>query len=336
MVDIKHRREMRLKLGHVLCHVVIHETAAKPLIGAHRDFIRSALRDSSDASTPDRALGSTSEQRRPRVLLAAKATESTKVLQVFVKTFEGKSITIKNVTGQTSVEDLKLKVKEKTGMRGVWPALKYQGAWLHDIQPLSTYGIDHAATLEMTWRLLGGGLTPAPAPNTGAESSHAAANTIVPLDENNAAKLGPRPRSVSPSVAPADVNEKGNNLHVAHTPTIAFMDERAAHWHDATESRTLAESVGHALLRITEACNIESLEDEDGRTADMVPHNMEASNVARQAPAFEIAAANGATALDASITAESAGVDSAHPPLLSRTHTHKRQVGHPRFGFRRK
>ena len=321
MVDFKHRREMRLKLGHVLCHVVIHETAAKPRTGAHRGFIRSALRDSSDASTPDRALGSTSEQRRHRVLLAAKATESTKVLQVFVKTFEGKSITISNVTGQTSVEDLKLKVTQKTGMRGVWPVLKYQGAWLQDRKPLSAYGIDEAATLEMTWRLLGGGLTPALAPNTGAESSHAAANTVVRLDENTAAKPGRRARSISPSVAPANANEKGNNVHIAHKPTIAFMHEREAHRQDATDSRTMAESVGDALLRITEACNLESLEDEDGRTADMVPHNMEASNVARHAPAFEIAAANGATALDAILAAESAGVHSAYPPLLS-AHTH--------------
>jgi hypothetical protein len=253
-----------------------------------------------------------------------------------VKTLEGRSITINNVTGLTSVEDLKLKVKEKTGMRGVWPELKYRGAWLHDSKPLSAYGIDHAATLAMTWRLLGGGLTPAPAPNLGAELSYAAANAIVPLDENNAAKPGPRPRSVSPSVTPANANEKGYNVHVAHKPAIAFMDESEAHRQDATEPRMLAESVGDELLRISEACNIESLEDEDEHTADMVPHNMEALNVARQAPAFEIAAVNGATALDASLAAESAGVDSAHQPLLSRTHTHRRQVGHPRFGFRRK
>jgi hypothetical protein len=132
---------------------------------------------------------------------------------------------------------------------------------------------------------------------------------------------------------------KGNNVHVAHKPTIAFMDEREAHRQDATDSRTMAESVGHALLRITEACNLESLEDEDERTADMVPRNMEASNVVRQAPAFEIAAVNGATALDASLAAESAGVHSAHPPLLSCTHAHRRQlrqVGHPHFGFKRK
>ncbi len=230
-----------------------------------------------------------------------------------MKNFEGRSITISNVTGQTSGEDLKLKLKEKTGMRGVWPELKYRGAWLHDSKPLSAYGIDHAATLAMTWRLLGGGLTPAPAPNLGAEWSHAAANAIVPLDENNAAKPGPRPRSVSPSVATANANNKGNNVHATHKPTIAFMDEREAHRQDATGSRTMAESEGHALLRITEACNIESLEDEDERTADMVPRNMEASNVARQALAFEVAAVSGATALDASLAAESAGVHSAHP-----------------------
>jgi hypothetical protein len=54
MVDFNHRREMRLRLGHVLCHVVIHQTAAKPVTGAHRGFIRSTLRDSSDDPTPDR------------------------------------------------------------------------------------------------------------------------------------------------------------------------------------------------------------------------------------------------------------------------------------------
>jgi hypothetical protein len=337
MVDFKHRREMRLRLGHVLCHLVI-QVKSKPVTGAQCGFIRSTLRDSSDASTPDRALGSTSEQRRHRVLLAAKATNSTKILQVFVKTFEGKSITINTVTGRTFVADLKLKAKEKAGMRGVWPELKYRGAWLHDRKPLSAYGIDEAATLEMTWRLLGGGLTPAPAPNTGAESSHVAADAIVPLDENNAAKPGPRSRSVSPSVAPADANGKGNNVHVTHKPTIAFMEESEAHRQDATDSRTMAESEGHALLRIThitEACNLESLEDEDERTAELVPRNMEASNVASQAPAFEIAAANGATALDASLAAESAGVHSAHPPLLSRTHAHRRQERHLRFGFKR-
>ncbi len=159
--------------------------------------------------------------------------------------------------------------------------------------------------------------------NTGAESNHAAANTIVPLDENNAAKSGPRPRSVSPSVATANANEKGMNAYAAHKPTIAFMDEREAHRQDVTDSRTMAKSEGHALLRITEACNIESLEDEDERTAGMVHHNMEASNVAHQAPAsVEIAATNGAIALDASLAAECAGANTAPPRCLpARTHT---------------
>jgi hypothetical protein len=61
---------VRLKLEYVVCHVAIHVTAASPLIGAHCDFIHSALRllrDSRDDSTPDRALGSASEQHRPPV-----------------------------------------------------------------------------------------------------------------------------------------------------------------------------------------------------------------------------------------------------------------------------
>jgi hypothetical protein len=181
----------------------------------------------------------------------------------------------------------------------------------------------------MTWRLLGGGLTPARAPNIGAESNHAAANTVVPFDENNAAEPGPRARSVSPSVATAYVNEKGMNANVVHETTIACMDEREAHLQDATDSRMMAESLGDALLGITEACNIESLEDEVESTADMVHHNMEASNVARQAPAFKIAAVNGATELDASLATESAGVHNAHPSLLSRMHAHTAQVVHP-------
>jgi hypothetical protein len=328
MLDLKHRREILLRLEHVLFHVAILVNSAKAVFQTQRDFISSARRDWSDDSHPDRALGCTSEQQRPPVL-AVKVAKSTKILQVFVRTFEGKSITIDNVMGRTSVEDLKLKVKEKAGMRGVWPELKYRGLWIHDGEPLATYGIDHAATLEMTWRMLGGGLTPGLAPNIGAESNHAGANTVVPFDKNNAAKPGPRPRSVSASVATANVNEKGMNAHVVHETPIAFMDEQEAHLQDATDSRMMAESLGDALLGISEACNIESLEDEVERTADMVHHNVEASNVARQAPAFKIAAVNGATELDASFATESAGVHSAHPSLLSRMHTHRAQVGLP-------
>jgi hypothetical protein len=321
MVGLKHRRELSLSLGCVSTRM----NSANPLVGAHRDFIRSVPRESHDDPPPD-LLDSSSDQQRPP-LLAVKVANSTKTLQVFVKTYEGKSITINNVTGQTFVEDLKLKVKEKAGMRGVWPELKYQGVWLHDGKILSTYGIDQAATLEMTWRVLGGGLTPAPAPNTWAESSHAAANAIVPLD----AKPGPRPHPVSPSIATAYYNEGGARAHAAHEPPAAFVDQSAAQQQDATDSRTMVESLGHARSRIMAPCNVESLLDSDEHVTDALSHNVEASNVANEAPVLDSAALHG---IDASLAPESTGVICrfplpfyACPWWLSRTHASAKTNG---------
>ena len=244
------------------------------------------------------------EQRRHRVF-AAKATELNKIFQVFVKNHQGKSITINNVTSLTSVEDLKLKVQEKTEMRRGWPELKYQSGRLDDGKTLSAYGIDQGATLHMTWLLLGGGPTSAPAPNTvGAESSHTTGNSIFQLDENSAAELGPRSRSIWRSIGAADDKERD----AAREPTAAFVNECAAQQQDATDSRTMAESSGHALLRVMDMRNVESLEDYNEHAADALPQSMEASNVAREAPGLESAALNGANALEASLASESAGV----------------------------
>jgi hypothetical protein len=261
-------------------------------------------------------------QQRHR-LLAANATELTKIFQVFVKTLQGKSITVNNVTGLTSVEDLKLKVKEKTEMRGVWPELKYQSGRLDDGKTLSAYGIDQGTTLEMTWLLLGGGPTPAPAPNSGgAESSHTSSSSIFQLDENTTAELGPRSRSIWRSIGAADDNVN-KERDAAREPTAAFVNECAAQQQAATDSRTMAESSGHALLRMLDACNVESLEDYNEHAADALPHNMDASNVAREAPGPDSTAVNSANALEASLASESAGVLTiflaccACPPLRS-------------------
>ena len=102
----------------------------------------------------------------------------------------------------------------------------------------------------------------------------------------------------------------------------------------------MAESSGHALLRVMDVRNVESLEDYNEHAADALPHNMEASNGAREAPGPESAAVNSANALEASLASESAGVFTtflacfAHPPLRSRTHAHRSQVGHPHFFLR--
>ena len=103
----------------------------------------------------------------------------------------------------------------------------------------------------------------------------------------------------------------------------------------------MAESSGHALLRMLDACNVESLEDYNEHAADALPHNMDASNSAREAPGLESAVGNGADALEASLASESAGVLTiflaccACPPLRSRTQAHRSQVRHPHFFLRR-
>ncbi len=126
MVGSRNGRGPFLKLD---C-VATHGTSAQTRVGARQDFIRSVLRDSRDdlevldlrstqSTTNTGACPTNMEQQRHRVLLSANATELTKIFQVFVKTLQGKSIAINNVTGLTSVEDLKFNVKEKTEMRGV-------------------------------------------------------------------------------------------------------------------------------------------------------------------------------------------------------------------------
>jgi hypothetical protein len=91
----------------------------------------------------------------------------------------------------------------------------------------------------------------------------------------------------------------------------------------------MAESSDHALLRIMDVRNVESLEDYNEHAADELPHNMEASNTSREAPGPDRAAGNGADALEASLASESAGV-SAIPlcvlcaPTVAFEHTHAR------------
>jgi hypothetical protein len=253
--------------------------------------------------------GCQTNMKRPRHRgLAANATELTKIFQVFVKNLRGKSIAINNVTGLTSVKNLKLNVQEKTEMRGVWPELKYQSKWLHDGKTLSAYGIDQGATLEMTWLLLGGGPTPAPAPNTGnAESSRTTGSNILQLDGNSAAELGPRSRSIWRSIGATDENAI-NERDAARESRAAFVNECAARQQDATDSRAMAESSGHALLSMMDVRNVESLEDYNEHAADALPQSMEASNVTREAPGHESATLNGANALEASLASEGAGV----------------------------
>jgi hypothetical protein len=314
MVGSKHGRGPLLKLECVATLWALPQT----LVSAHRDFARSVLKDSREdptvvdlrstqSTTNTGACPTNMEQQRHRGP-AANATELTKIFQVFVKNLQGKSITINNVTGLTSVEDLKLKVKEKTEMPGVWPELQYQSGRLDDGKTLSAYGIDQGATLEMMWLLFGGGPTPAPAPNTGGvESSHTTGSNIFQLDERSAAELGPRSRSILRSIGAADDNAS-RERDATREPRAAVAYECAAQQQDATDSRTMAESSSHALLRIMDVCNVESVEDYNEHAADALPQSMEASNAAREAQVHGSTAGKAAGELEASLSSESEGV----------------------------
>jgi hypothetical protein len=318
-----------------------------------QNSIRSVLRDSRDdlkvvdlrssQSTTNIGACLTNIEQKRHPLLAANATELTKIFQLFVKNLQGKSITVNNVTGLTFVEALKFNVQEKSEMPGVWPELKYQSEWLHDGKTLSAYGIDQGATLKMTWLLLGGGPTPAPAPNTGrTESSHTSGSNIFQVEKNSAAELGPRSCSIWRSIGAADDNANKENDAVRE-PRAAFVNEFSAQQQAATDSRAMAESSGHALLRIMDVRNVESLEDCNEHAADVLPHNMEASNAAREAPVLDSAAVNGADALEASLASEFAGVFTislgvlctaqrrVHARTHARAHAHRKQVGRLHF-----
>jgi hypothetical protein len=159
----------------------------------------------------------------------------------------------------------------------------------------------------MTWLLLGGVPTPTLVPDAGATTSHSNTNNIFQL-EDDVAELGPRSRSVSPSITAVNDHRGGASAHAAHEPTVAFVNECAAQQQDAKDSRAMAESSCHALPRIMAECNVESFKDYDG-DVDALPQNMETANIAPNAPVFDSAAADGAIiALEASLASESAGV----------------------------
>jgi hypothetical protein len=117
------------------------------------------------------------------------------------------------------------------------------------------------------------------------------------IDEKNAAELGPRPRSILPSMRAADDNKRD-----------AIREPRAALVKEATDSQAMAETSGNVPPRMMDVPIVESLEGSDEDAADALPHNVKASNAAREAPALDSAAGNGADALEASLASDSAGV----------------------------
>jgi hypothetical protein len=108
-------------------------------------------------------------------------------------------------------------------------------------------------------------------------------------------------------ITAADSNEDGANVRAAIKPTVAFVDDHAAHQPRAMGSPSLATSPGHALPRSIEACEVESFEGRDELAMDALSHNMEVSNVESKAPVVDDAACNGASSLDERQASDIAG-----------------------------
>jgi hypothetical protein len=143
--------------------------------------------------------------------------------------------------------------------------------------------------------------------------------------DSHEAEVGPRSRSVSPSIKALDHNANKEE-DAAREPRAAVVKECAAQQQDATNSRMMAESSGHALPRMMDVPFVESLGGSDDHAADALPHNMEASNAAREAPVHDSAAGNGADAVEATLASESAGVLTRFPyacsaPTVAFAHT---------------
>jgi ubiquitin len=78
-----------------------------------------------------------------------------KNIQIFIKTLTGKSITV-STRAEDTVEELKQKVQDKTGIPQNYQLLIFTGKQLEEGRTLSHYNIMKESTLHITARMKGG------------------------------------------------------------------------------------------------------------------------------------------------------------------------------------
>jgi large subunit ribosomal protein L40e len=78
-------------------------------------------------------------------------------MQIFVKTINGKTITINNMDAHDTIRILKFKIQDDVGIPVANQRLIFQGKQLEDNSAISDYNIQKESQLWLVLRLIGGG-----------------------------------------------------------------------------------------------------------------------------------------------------------------------------------